>query len=30
VVPHSSTLMSKAESHRRWKAMFGKDRGIVR
>src|SRR5919106_1478804 len=27
VVPHSSTLMSKAESHRRWKAMFGKDRG---
>src|ERR687889_348126 len=33
VVPHSSTLMSRAESHRRWKAMFGnkdKDRGIVR
>src|ERR687898_2808242 len=33
VVPHSSTLMSKAESHRRWKAMFGnrdKDRGIIR
>jgi cation diffusion facilitator family transporter len=33
VVPHSSTLMSKAESQRRWKAMFGnrnKDRGIVR
>ena len=33
VVPHSSTLMSRAESHRRWKAMFGnkdKDRGIIR
>jgi cation diffusion facilitator family transporter len=33
VVPHSSTLMSRSESHRRWKAMFGnkdKDRGIVR
>ena len=33
VVPHSSTLISRAESHRRWKAMFGnkdKDRGIVR
>ena len=30
VVPHSSTLMSKAESHRKWKAMFGKDRGKVR
>jgi cation diffusion facilitator family transporter len=32
VVPHSSTLLSKAESHRRWKAMFGnrdRDKGII-
>ena len=33
VIPHSSTLMSKADSHRRWKSiMFGsrdKDKGII-